>query len=1187
MGVVYEAFDEERRTRVACKALNRIEPARLYQLKNEFRALADVVHPNLVRLHELFIDDGACCFTMELVEGESFSAFTRPSGNLDEARLRAVLPQLVAGVAAIHDAGKLHRDLKPSNVLVTASGRPVVLDFGLVVDPEAGGVGQTLVDERVSGTPAYMAPEQAAGRSATWASDHYALGAMLFEALTGSLPFPGRSGEILAAKQHTDAPRVSAVERDAPPDLAAVCDALLARDPSQRPDRAALRRVFAGAPAASDAAAAPRTRASQGPGFELLGREPELMALRAAFARSLSGKSVVVFVSGESGVGKSALLEAFVEERRTRRDAVVLQGRCHERENVPYKAFDALIDDLSRHLRRLPRPDAAAVMPREVFALTRLFPVLERVAVVADAPHQDVPDPHDLKRRAFDAFGELVARMRDRAPLILVVDDLQWLDQDSVRFLRALFVQPEPAPILLLCAHRSEDAAHNALLQSVCDAARDNATLDVRALEVGPLSREALVLLVQRLLPHDVPLERAELLAAEAGGSPFFAAEVARATLLSGTLDARLGLADAVRLHVASLPVGAQRLLSVLALAGQPLSPGVALEAAGIAEGHAEIDRLRSQQLLRISYGRDGARAIECYHDKIREQLAAALDGERTREVALSLSRCLLARPDADSELLARLLLVAGRVQEAAEHELRAADRAFAALAFERAARRYAAALDSGRFDAATLQQIRLQRARALAHAGHGERAAQAFLEAARANPAASDHDLPLCAGEQYLLCGDLEQGRILLAEALRHFGIGFPRSLSAALASVAWSRARLRLSKSKVAQNTRRAPTPSRELEVLRTVTHGLIRSDQLRAADFCARWVLRAAEVGDTLELARALAWELLLSAMMNVPDERIEELGGLCERLSSETSDHLALFMLSFARGYHLLMSLNRPVQALPELDRALALLNANPSASTSYDRSWVQSFRATSLHLCGRIAAAGEIAHAQLEDARARGDRTVAAMFTNLVCYAHLAGDRPEQAARAVETAEADLRSGEHHLQHFLWLSGQPLPALYTGHARRAWYAAATQREWFLASFAGRFMHPGMLEHMLCGVAVAAAAETRETRERRSLTRAAEQLAKAAQRTRSAFHSSPETALACLHGEPERAIAELRRRMQLPLAPLTAELTRRRLGELVGGDEGRALISEADAFLCAGGVVEPARFTAAMMPGVARF
>src|SRR6185312_9895552 len=109
-----------------------------------------------------------------------------------ERRLREALAQLVEALAALHEAGRIHRDVKPSNVLVTAEGRVVLLDFGL-----ATGFGS---DHRIAGTPAYMAPEQIACEPLTPAADWYAVGVMIFAALTGRLPFDGEVPQILDAK---------------------------------------------------------------------------------------------------------------------------------------------------------------------------------------------------------------------------------------------------------------------------------------------------------------------------------------------------------------------------------------------------------------------------------------------------------------------------------------------------------------------------------------------------------------------------------------------------------------------------------------------------------------------------------------------------------------------------------------------------------------------------------------------------------------------------------------------------------------------------------------------------------------------------------------------------------------------------------------------------------------------------
>src|SRR5262249_54963844 len=159
--------------------------------KQEFRALSDISHPNLVNLYQLFSVDDRWYFTMELIDGCDFLTYVRggmephetgESGppdqgqggcrSFDEGRLRDAPAQLAEGVHALHAAGKLHRDIKPTNVLVTRSGRVVLLDFGLTADLEMEpSAAARVADRQIVGTAAHMSPEQAVGRPLTAASD--------------------------------------------------------------------------------------------------------------------------------------------------------------------------------------------------------------------------------------------------------------------------------------------------------------------------------------------------------------------------------------------------------------------------------------------------------------------------------------------------------------------------------------------------------------------------------------------------------------------------------------------------------------------------------------------------------------------------------------------------------------------------------------------------------------------------------------------------------------------------------------------------------------------------------------------------------------------------------------------------------------------------------------------------------
>ena len=218
--------------------------------------------------------------------------------------------------------------------------------------------------------------------------------------------------------------------------------------------------------------------------------------MAGAFETASSGRSVIVFMPGHAGVGKSALIAQFVEDLRQRNpSAVVLSGRCHERESVPYKAVDGLVDQLARYLKGLSAIEVARLLPRDSALISRLFPVLLRVEEVERARTRAVAplDSLELRRRASTALRELLSAISDRCSLVLTIDDLQWGDLDSASLLQEILRAPLNHPAA--AARRVSIGGLNApLVRALRDSLpHDVARRDVRTLEVEELTPDQAV----------------------------------------------------------------------------------------------------------------------------------------------------------------------------------------------------------------------------------------------------------------------------------------------------------------------------------------------------------------------------------------------------------------------------------------------------------------------------------------------------------------------------------------------------------------------------------------------------------------------------------------------------------------------------------------------------------------------
>jgi serine/threonine-protein kinase len=247
----------------------------LERFKNEVRIARRVSHPNVCRVYDVGDVEGHNFFTMEYVDGEDLASLLRRIGRLPEDKALDIARQLCAGLAAAHTKGVLHRDLKPANIMLDGRGQAVITDFGL-----AGVADQIQGAEVRSGTPAYMAPEQLAGKEVSTRSDIYSLGLVLYEIFTGKRAFAEKSSDKTRTGSNREVSRPSTVVKDLNPVIERVILRCLETEPSARP--ATVLSVAAALPGGDPLAAA--LAAGETPSPQMVAASGETAGLRPRIA---------------------------------------------------------------------------------------------------------------------------------------------------------------------------------------------------------------------------------------------------------------------------------------------------------------------------------------------------------------------------------------------------------------------------------------------------------------------------------------------------------------------------------------------------------------------------------------------------------------------------------------------------------------------------------------------------------------------------------------------------------------------------------------------------------------------------------------------------------------------------------------------------------------------------------------
>src|SRR5258707_6486987 len=1235
MGVVHEAHDRRMDKIVALKTLTRAEAAHIYRFKREFRTLADVSNPNLVSLYELVSEGAHWFFTMELVKGVTFIQYVRPeipvppdwsvndtlpavrarlarevnpeaeteefdsshishdSGEispleaasqfklsnykLDEARLRSAVRQLAEGVNRLHEMGKLHRDIKPSNVLVDGDGRVVILDFGLVEDVEP-----ELHETLLAGTPDYMAPEQGAQTAISKASDWYSVGVMLYQALTGRLPFKGKFFEVMLRKQTRDPIQPVEINPAVPQDLNTLCMKLLRRDAEARPTGREVLRALgvkhtSALPATADAT--------------FIGRERLLAELHDAFRAAGEGQTVSVYIHGSSGMGKTALVRHFLDQIKREANVMVLQGRCYERESVPYKALDGVVDNLSKQLTSMRQRGVAALLPRDVVALGRVFPVMLQVDAIfnARAARPETADLFTLRRQAFGALRELLLRIAKRQPLVIYIDDLQWADADSTFLLEDLLRPPDAPVLLLISSFRAEDVESKPFLKQFLQRAGGETC---RELLVGPLPRgEARELTHALLESAGVPDEFSiEAIIREAAGSPFLLEQLTHYAMMSepgATIGITLG--TMLEERIKQLPPGSKEFLDTLAVAGRPVNEDVAVSAAG-SQGQDQqlLNALRTAQLVRSGGTGYGG---ELYHQRIGETLAALLAEDERRQIHRRLAQALEARGLDDPEALYEDYLGAGEKDRAAIHAEAAARKATSALAFDRAALFYRHAIELMP-DAPNAVDLKIRLGDALANAGRPAEAAKEYLEAAKTSTAWRSMDLRQRAGAQLLTGGHIEEGLEVFRAVLETAGFKLAKGPKRALLSLGLRRLWIRL---RGLEFTERKAENIPEADLFRidicwAIATGLGVVDLVRSADFQSRHLLLALRAGEPYRVSRAIAFEAAQSASPGGPAQRrVAPLLRRAESLAHKVGHPYAIAMSFWARGISSYL-VGHWTEAADSFDRAAEVFRDRCTGVT-WELGLAQRFMLSALLYIGELAEGPLRIPNLLDAALKQGNVCAATDLRTRLNLIWLAADDPERARmEVIEALKIWPREG-FHLQHYSSMLALAQIELYTDDAEVAWKHVTGQRKALRKSL---LLRTQLLKvdslYLQARTALASAVHAATNDQREYLLRIAERMAGriAKENMRWSDPLAPliRAAIAHNHGDESSTAAFLNEAVQGfdPAAMRPRAMTaRRRLGHTLGADRGRGLIAPVDDLMSQPANKDPALMTRMLAPG----
>ena len=686
----------------------------------------------------------------------------------------------------------------------------------------------------------------------------------------------------------------------------------------------------------------------------------------------------------------------------------------------------------------------------------------------------------------------------------------------------------------------------------------------------------------------------AEEIAREAQGSPFFIGELVRHVKSSAPRAAGAGLRleTVLRDRLLGLPEGALRLLEIASIGAGPVPLGVAFRAAGLeaAQRSGAIGVLRAGHLVRAS-GSRAADRVEPFHDRIRETVTATLEPEVLRERHRQLATALTEAGHADPEALYVHFRAGGLDDRAAEHAEASAAKAGRALAFDRAAQFYRIALELLPAGSSRIQPLRVMLGDALANAGRGPEAAAAYMTATEGATPFEQLDLRRRAAEQLLCSGHIDDGLDVIQSVLGRVEMKLAETPLGAVVALVICRFWLMLRGLRFTEREAAAITPANltRIDVCWSTAVGLALADTVRAAQFSSKHLSLSLSAGEPGRLARALALEAgFIGTMGKSGNARAQALIAVARPLAirARSSDTEAL--IESSSGVTAYFN-GRWREARTSLEKALAQYQEK-GVGTRWELDSGEIFLLGSLVYLGEFRALWRRLPSAMREAQDRGDLYLLTYLRiGEMNAAWLVSDDAETARNHVDETMARWSRRSFQVQHWDELRARGNIDLYEGNARAT--VDRVQGIWrdLEASLLFRCQLIKGIAWNLRGRSFLAAARLEGDHGRlATVVRDARKLRRERVPWATAFADLLSAGIADCRGQKEEAVRALHRAVEGFDAcgkKLHAAAARHRLGKLLGGDEGRALLDTCDAYMTAEAIKVPMKAIAMIAPGFA--